>query len=49
MTMLRAGRHAIDLSTPHVVGIVNVTADSFYDGGRVDSGAAIAHARRLIE
>ena len=32
-----------------IMGIVNVTPDSFSDGGRyLDPGAAIAHARRLI-
>jgi dihydropteroate synthase len=32
-----------------VMGIVNVTADSFYDGGRYnDTGAAVDHALRLI-
>lgn len=31
---------------PLVVGIVNVTPDSFYDGGRYPS--AIAHAQRLV-
>jgi len=49
MTILKAGKHAIDLSTPRVMGIVNVTTDSFYDGGRLDRDAAIAHACRLIE
>ena len=49
MTVLHAGKHAIDLSTPRVVGIVNITSDSFYDGGRVDADAAIAHARQLLE
>jgi dihydropteroate synthase len=48
MTILRAGKHAIDLSTPRVMGIVNVTADSFYDGGRLDIGASIAHARQML-
>jgi dihydropteroate synthase len=48
MTILRAGTHAIDLSTPRVMGIVNVTADSFYDGGRLDIHAAIAHARQML-
>jgi dihydropteroate synthase len=48
MTILRAGTHAIDLSTPRVMGIVNVTADSFYDGGRLDIDAAIAHARQML-
>lgn len=33
---------------PEVWGILNVTPDSFSDGGRfVDPGAAIAHARRM--
>lgn len=48
MTILVAGTHAIDLSTPRVMGIVNVTADSFYDGGRLDIDAAIAHGRRML-
>ena len=34
---------------PRVMGIVNVTPDSFSDGGRhLDPAAALAHARRLI-
>jgi len=33
-----------------VMGIVNVTPDSFFDGGRYqDPPAAVAHARKLIE
>jgi len=33
-----------------VMGVVNVTPDSFSDGGRyVDPGAAVAHGRRLLE
>ena len=34
LTILRCGRHELDLSSPCVMGIVNVTADSFSDGGR---------------
>lgn len=35
-------------SRPLVVGIVNITADSFSDGGRyVEADSAIAHAKRL--
>jgi dihydropteroate synthase len=46
--ILRCGRHALDLSTPRIMGIVNVTPDSFSDGGRfADAAAAIAYARRL--
>jgi dihydropteroate synthase type 2 len=33
---------------PRVVGIVNITADSFSDGGRyLDPAAAVARARKL--
>ena len=34
---------------PRLVGVVNITADSFSDGGRyLEPAAAIAHARRLL-
>jgi dihydropteroate synthase len=37
------------MSRPLVMGVVNVTPDSFSDGGRfLDPGAALSHARRLI-
>jgi dihydropteroate synthase len=42
-------RFRLDLSRPLVMGIVNVTPDSFSDGGRHDdSRAAIAHCERLL-
>lgn len=42
-------RYAIDLQTPRVMGIVNVTPDSFSDGGQHASRhAALAHCERLI-
>src|SRR5581483_5518194 len=38
-----------DLARPLVMGIVNVTPDSFSDGGRyAEHGTAIAHVKRLI-
>jgi dihydropteroate synthase len=44
------GKYTIDLSRPRVMGIVNVTPDSFSDGGAHDStAAAIAHGLRLVE
>ena len=47
---LRAGNFLLDLSHPLVMGIVNVTPDSFSDGGKFLVGNnAIAHARRLID
>jgi dihydropteroate synthase len=48
--MLHCGKFQLDLSRPLVMGIVNVTPDSFSDGGRhLQRDAALAHARQLIE
>lgn len=42
-------RFLLDLSRPRVMGIVNVTPDSFSDGGRHDDDrSAIAHCERLV-
>jgi len=42
-------RFAIDLARPQVMGIVNVTPDSFSDGGlHADTLAAIEHCQRLL-
>ena len=49
MHVLKAGPHTIDLATPCVMGVVNITADSFFDGGRLDTDAAIDHARRMLD
>jgi dihydropteroate synthase len=41
---------SLDLTRPVVMGIVNVTPDSFSDGGQfLDARKAIEHGRRLIE
>ena len=43
--ILRCGRYEFDLSRPLIMGIVNVTPDSFSDGGKfLAREAAIAHA-----
>ena len=46
----QAGRFRIDLSTPKIMGIINLTPDSFSDGGTYSrsSSAALAHAERLL-
>ena len=45
----QTSRFVIDLRRPRVMGIVNVTPDSFSDGGRfLDPGSAVAHAERLV-
>lgn len=42
-------RHLIDLTTPRVMGVVNLTPDSFSDGGRHASvSAGIRHCERLL-
>ena len=47
---LRCGRFNLSLARPLVMGVVNITPDSFSDGGRFfDPAAAIAHAHRLME
>lgn len=49
MRQLQCGRFVLPLDRPLVMGIVNVTPDSFFDGGRHNSkDAAIAHARALL-
>lgn len=46
----QTSRFAIDLSTPQVMGIVNVTPDSFSDGGQHASPvAAMAHCEQLLQ
>lgn len=41
---------SLDLSRPRIMGVLNVTPDSFSDGGRfLEPGAAITHARRMVE
>jgi dihydropteroate synthase len=47
---LRCGSRTLDLSRPIVMGILNVTPDSFSDGGRYsDPAAAVSHALRMVE
>jgi dihydropteroate synthase len=47
--MLTLGRHRFPLDRPLVMGVLNVTPDSFSDGGRfLDRAAALDHARRMI-
>lgn len=42
-------RYRIDLSQPKIMGIVNVTPDSFSDGGQYpDSRTALAHCEKLV-
>ncbi|HEY0341464.1 MAG TPA: dihydropteroate synthase [Steroidobacteraceae bacterium] len=47
---LRCGDKTLDLSRPIVMGVLNVTPDSFSDGGRfLPVEAAVEHGLRLVE
>lgn len=48
-SVLSCGKYRLDLARPLIMGIVNVTPDSFSDGGlHARADAAVAHARALI-
>ncbi|MEQ1067030.1 dihydropteroate synthase [Acinetobacter sp. XH1741] len=48
--ILQCGELQLDLSRPHIMGILNVTPDSFSDGGKHDQlDQAIAHALTMVE
>lgn len=45
----RCGNRTLDLSSPRVMGILNVTPDSFSDGGRYDRpDEALRHALQMV-
>lgn len=49
MASLQCGRFRLALDRPLIMGIVNVTPDSFSDGGRYDRvDAALEHAEKLL-
>lgn len=49
-TSLRCGRFALSLARPLIMGVVNVTPDSFSDGGQAaTTDTAVARARQLID
>ena len=46
----RCGKHEISLARPRVMGVLNVTPDSFSDGGEnLDAEAAVAHALKMLD
>ncbi len=48
--LLTCGQHSLDLSEPVVMGVLNVTPDSFSDGGEyLSPDAALRQARRMAE
>jgi dihydropteroate synthase len=52
---LRCGRHSLDFHKPHVMGVINVTPDSFSDGGelvisgRVSLDKTLERAMGMVE
>jgi dihydropteroate synthase len=47
---MRCADHVLDLGEPRVMGILNVTPDSFSDGGRFNStAAALRHAFAMVD
>ena len=50
LTAPRGTLARLDLSTPRLMGILNVTPDSFSDGGKFNApDAALAHARAMVQ
>ncbi len=45
---IRCGEKIIDFSTPRIMGILNVTPDSFYDGGRYTNKTVIIERVRIM-
>lgn len=45
---LQCGERVLDLGHPHVMGILNVTPDSFSDGGRLHSGQRLDLSKALF-
>lgn len=47
--ILRCGKYQLDLSRPQIMGILNVTPDSFSDGGRyMQRQQALKHAAQMV-
>lgn len=53
--LVQFGERSLDLSTPRVMGILNVTPDSFFDGGKcfseqnLDLSLALKRAEKMVE
>jgi len=46
-TVITCGERILDLSQPTIMGVLNVTPDSFSDGGQLYQGAAVIHSLLL--
>ena len=48
-TMIRSKRGLLDLQTPAVMGILNCTPDSFFEGSRINEETLLETANRMLE
>jgi len=49
MNTINCNQQLIDLTSPKVMGILNITPDSFYDGGKLKNDAEIlAHVEKML-
>lgn len=47
---LHCAERVLDLSQPAIMGVLNLTPDSFFDGGQfIELRAAVAHAAKMVE
>lgn len=47
---INAGGRIVDFSRPRIMGILNVTPDSFFDGGRYDApDSAVLRAKQMVD
>ncbi len=47
---IRCGEKRLDFSTPLIMGILNLTPDSFYDGGKhTGEKSIVGHVRQMVE
>ena len=47
---LNLGGRLLSLNTPGVMGILNVTPDSFYDGNKfTDTKSVLLHVKNMVE
>ena len=50
MKFLHCGKFRLVLDRPLIMGVINITPDSFSDGGNfARTDAAVAHAQRLVD
>lgn len=50
MKFLHCGKFRLALDRPLIMGVINITPDSFSDGGHfLKAGAAVAYARQLVD